>query len=414
MKINPRALFSTSGISCVKLSLDAATDDLSIAPAHAVFITQESVAAARAKGIAAEPNTPDVSYGDVLVLTRFADGRSLGEHVPAGRDAGVALRILTEEDGEYLLPFTGKNMLLAREKLFSLSDRGVPLQPEQRKTISGIQGLFEVIMAHPDPDRFGPVLIGQAFQSSMIDSLGDVSMPVSDEEFGRKARADLLRAKIARIDPEHPDALGSARALLQILSNTGINPEAASYGAAATGLGGARITEDGLRRMVAANDRLSREVFGAMTRTSIENLSAAAISFRDFERIRGGALGPLLSGPWIEAVGDRLEAIFGDRISGYHCDMIIVSRDGQDILTLSDPVSAQNGLAFIYAWPTAHRLVDAEIGKGHVVNISPEEVPSEGEIRRLATVLDHIETRAAYEDDPTISDLLPQRLVRTS
>lgn len=414
MKINPRGLFTTSGISCVKLLLDEGTDDLNIIPAHAVFITQETVAAARNAGLPVDRNTPDVAYGDVLVVTRFPDGRSVGEHVPSGRDAGVALRVLVEGEEEFLLPFTGRNMLLARERLLSLSERGVPLQPEMQHVLSGIQGIFEIIMGHPDRDRFGSALVGQAFQSNMIDSLGDIRMSVSDEEFGRKARADLLRAQIARIDPDHPDALGSTRALRHILSQGGILTEATSSGATATAMVGARITEEGMRRMVAANDRLSREVFGAMTRTSIENLSAAAISFRDFERIRGGALGPQLSGPWIEAVGERLEEIFGDRMAGYHCDMLLVSRDGQDILTVSDPASAQHGLAFIYAWPTASRLVDAEIGEGHVVNISPEEVPSEQEIRRLSTVLEHIETRAAYEDDPTIADLLPQRLLRTT
>lgn len=414
MKINPRALFMTSGIPCVRLSLDEETDDLGIIPAHAVFITEESVAAARMKKLPVEANTPDVAYGDVLVISRFPDGNSMGEHVPAGRDAGVALRIVTEEEGEILLPFTGRNMLIAREKLLSLSRRGVPLQPEQRKAMSGIQGIFEIIMAQPDPERFGSSLIGQAFQSSMIDSMGDIRLPVSDEEFGRKARADLLRAQISRIDPDHPDAFGSSRALRQILTQAGINPEAASYGAAATSVGSSRITEEALRRMVAANDRLSREVFGSMTRTSIENLSAAAISFRDFEKIRGGALGPELSGPWIETVGERLETIFGDRMAGYHCDMVMVSRDGQDILTLCDPMSAQNGLAFIYAWPTAERLVESEIAQGHVVNISPEEIPSELEIRRLSTVLEQIETRAAYDEDPGITDILQQRLARIS
>ncbi|MCE6959667.1 hypothetical protein LAZ40_11620 [Cereibacter sphaeroides] len=396
MKINPRSLFAGEAITCLKLTESPSAEPASH-QAQAVFITAETVAAARRRD-ALRPPQPgacaDVAYGDILVLKRLDDGRMEGEHVPAGRDGGLALRVDTGRGDDLLLPFTGRHMLLARERLGDLSENGVPMDPDMRRVLDGIKGVFDLVIANPDPGRFNDTLIGQAFQSAMIDGCSASEIEIEPEEFGRKARADLMRARIARLEPRHPEALGSAQDPGRILAAAGILRDAAANGPA--------WTEDALRRAV--GDRFRREVLGALTRTPISRMSVVAVSSEDFDMIRSGRVGPRLRGPWISALSDRILDTNGGR-----AEAVFLSRQGRDLLVVRD----QPGVpAVVWSWPTADRFLEVTVHGEHFVNIAREEIPGDAELRRLALVLEQVE--AGLDDEGPFSDVAGARASRSA
>ncbi|MCW3782596.1 hypothetical protein [Defluviimonas salinarum] len=414
MKINTRALMTTSGFGCIGLSYDEALGDYVESEARAVFVTESSVAAARAAQAGMAPvnpaTLPDLRYGDLIVTLHW--GRRIeGRHVPAGQDAGLAIEITGADGAPRRIPFTGLNMLSAREQLIAMSERGTSLSADQGGVLAGIQGVLEIISANPDTERFGGALVGQAFIASMIDGAGHVRLSVSDEEFGRKARADMIRAQISRLARDHPDGLSGAAPLATLLREAGLSSAAARSGAEVRAAGGAMVTEEALRRMVTANDRLCREVFGAMTTTPIEKLGVAMISPAELEALVEEFSDRILTGEWVDRICSRAERIAGGAMHGYSFRTCMISTDGRDILAISDPVGDAAGQAFLYSWPSVERLQIAETDAGHIVNISPEEVPDETEIARLKVVLDALICETALEQDGA-DPLLPVRALK--
>ncbi|MBW3243583.1 hypothetical protein KUV57_12995 [Epibacterium sp. DP7N7-1] len=393
MKINTKALLDTSGFACISMAYDQEAEGYVECEARAVFITEETVSRARvaqASMPASDPSRfPDIRYGDILVSRKRMDQKKEGLHVPAGCDAGLIVPVISSDGFETNIPFTGGHMLAARQKLLAMSARGRTLSASHGAILSGIQGVLEVIAARPDIKRFSEDLIGKAFMCSLIDHAGKIEMSISDAEFGRKARADMIRAKITRLSPDHPDGL-SARAaatLDEVLQDVGINLGGRGNGAHHD-VGGVRINEETMRGMISSNPTLCRDVFGAITATPISQLSAAVITCGEYELLADELSDNVLSGAWINRTARRAREITGAQHPNYEFEMLIVSIDGIDIMAIRDSVGAATGQAFIYAWPSSDRIPLAEINSQTVLNISPEEVPGEIEIARLGSVLD--------------------------
>lgn len=407
MKIDPKALFSTSGIGCLRLTRNAETGAMETHPARAAFVTRESATLSRA---VSGKVVSDVGYGDVLVLVQMPDGSTRGEHAPAGADAGVALEMASQTGDDRLIPFTGPSMLAARSKLGALSISG-SMSDDMRRALDGIRGSFELVAAHPDPTRHRLDLVGQAFHAALIDTFGDISLPFSHEAFGRKARADMIRARIAAIDPLHPDALGFARDLPGILEAAGVDIAWAG-GLDAKAVMGSDFSEQGMRRAVAANESLRRNVFGRATRTPIDRLSMSVIPEDEMETLIARHPDRRLSGAWVEALRAGLEDALGDDMPGGEVEMEMLSIDGRDLMLVRDDVSAARGQVFVYAWPASDRALVSKTDGNRILNVSPEEIPEIEEIRRIAGSLEQIEARSALGEEIFFEAASAQRSAR--
>jgi hypothetical protein len=407
MKIDPKALLSTSGIGCLRLLRNAETGAIEARPARAAFVTRESAALSRTTS---GKVVADVGYGDVLVMVHMPDGSMRGEHAQAGADAGVALEVASASGDSRLIPFTGPSMLTARSMLCELSGSG-SVSDDMRRALEGIRGSFELVAAHPDPSRHRLDLVGQAFHAALIDSFGDLELPFSHEAFGRKARADMIRARIASIDPLHPDALGFARDLPGILEAAGVQISW-SGGLEAKSDMGFDFSEQGMRRAAAANDGLRRNVFGRATRTPVDRIAMSVIPEDDMESLIDRHLDRRLSGSWIDGLRADLEEALGDDMTGGDIEMEMLSIEGRDLMFVRDDISASRGHVFVYAWPASDRALVSTSGSRRMLNISPEEIPEIDEIRRLVGSLDQIEARSALGEDLFLEASPAQRSAR--
>lgn len=302
MKINTKALLDTGGFSCTSLAFNEETGGYAECEARAVFITEETVAGARAAQADMPPvdpsRLPDLRYGDVLVSRAHPDGRKEGLHIPAGRDAGLVIAVLSADGSSQNIPFTGSHMLAARQRLLAMSARGEALSGDQEKILAGVQGVLEIVAARPDPKRFSGDLIGKAFMCSLIDRPNRIELSISDAEFGRKARADMIRAQIAHLSPDHPDGLSPAAAasLDELLREVGVQTGADAI----REVGGISITEETIRGMVAANPQFCTDVFGSITATPVHRLSAAAITSGEYDLLADELSEHVLTGSWVK------------------------------------------------------------------------------------------------------------------
>jgi len=386
MKVSVKALFEKSGIRCIRKDDDGVSH-----PARIAYVTGSTVDAARLLGRSNEAmkpgdGDPDVTYGAIVSVSRGANGASAGRVFTPGEYAPFYIDVVGKE-----MCLSAAGMLPLREEMVALTRKGETLSKDQTKALEGIQEIFEMVASAPDTDRFPAGLIAQSYLASMVDAFGEVDMPIDEEGFVRKSRADLLRARIGMLDARHPDGISSARPLRDLLSAAGIEVGESGVGAEIRSPAMARINEEAIRRIVLANERMCRDVFGAMTATPVGELSAAMIPLDSLDQLRTNKSNRKLSGEWIEQVGARAKKITQSGMPGYRFEMDVFSEDGRDYLTISDNVGQKNNVAFIYSWPTAERIPVMDVDAGRVLNVSPEEDPGEDEIERLSQVLGQLE-----------------------
>lgn len=378
MRIDPKPLLDQFGIDCTKAEYIKAEDRVAFHPARIAFVTEDAVKRLPPPSDKAQK----VRYGDALLVWTPEGAKPRGARVEAGKDAGVQIDVPVGGVSQ-MVPFTGTAMLSAREKLHTLKE--VDRTADHRKAIRAIEGVLTIIMSNPDPARYSMAVIGNAFASELIDMMGRPALPVSIEEFGRKARADLLRARISMIDPDNPDGLGPLRPLQRILDDFGIGMVNGSSGLK---VNGQIINEASLRRVASGNDDLRDGVFGGLTKTSVKRLSAAPMSSEDFEILCDGLSSHRITGGWIDATGRRISRIMSEAIPAYSCQVAAFAIDNRDILAVQDTINGKPGLAYAYSWPSMDRLPCSTHGAMTYVNISTEEIPTEEEIVRLQSVLD--------------------------
>jgi hypothetical protein len=386
MKVSVKALFESGGIRCIRKDEQGASH-----PARIAYVTGKTVNAARALAASNEimkpgDGDPDVTYGSIVSVSRTTDGSSMGRVYNPGEMAPFYLAVTDKE-----LCLSGASMLPLRENMVAMTRDGGTLTKDQSNALEGIQEIFEMVASAPDTDRFPCSLIAQSYLASMVDAFGEVDLPIDEDRFVRKSRADLLRARIGMLDARHPDGIASARPLRDLLATAGIEVGESGIGAEIRSPAMAQINEEAIRRIVLANEHMCREVFGAMTATPVSELSAAMIPLDSLDQLRTNKSNRRLSGEWIDQVGARARRITQGSTPGYGFEMDVFSEDGRDFLTISDNVGQKNNVAFVYSWPTAERIPVMDIEIGRVLNVSPEEAPGEEEIERLSQVLGQLE-----------------------
>lgn len=391
MRINPASLLRVAPIDC--RYFDDETEEMR--SARLAFITEDTVNAAQAAPIAMAEGreAPEVQYGGIVAVCQNAEGGRTGNIYGPGDHGHFLLEL---PDGASI-PFTGASMLNARQVLAHLAASGTDIGDSGRNALQGIQACFQMICANPDPERYPATMIANAFISAATDFAGDVEMAISPEEFARKMRADSLRAQIGLLSPDHADALTNCRPLNDVLSRFGASAHVSIGAASRAGVAG-NMQGQSTQAVARANDHMVRRVFGAMTRTPAERLAVTMIPLTVIQRVSQDLAEHKITGDWIGGVQQRLDQIFGEMMPGYRASVEIASVDGNDILLVTDSIGNQNGMGYIYSWPSADRVLLMDIGANQVFTISPEEVPSEEEIIRLQGVVDEIAMMNDHDD----------------
>jgi hypothetical protein len=394
MKISVKALYKNGGIGCA-LKRDKGTP----LSARIAYVTQSTVSAARAladtdASMRPGDGDPDVTYGAIVAVVRNEDGTTSGRVIPPGETEPFVLRLDGEDFG-----LTGTDMLALREAIVARTREGKKLSRDAMRALGGVQEIFEMVSSAPDTERFPASLIAQAYHASMIDAFGDVDLPIDNESFVRKSRADLIRARIGMLDPSHADAMTTAAPLRGLLEDAGIKVSANGVCAEVRHPELREVNEEAIRRTILADERLHHDVFGAVTATPVEKLSAAMIPLDGLSRLRAAKKAHRLSGEWVGRLATRVRSIIQDNQPKAKFDIEVFSEKGRDIMAISDAIGQQAKVAWVYSWPSADRIPVMEVAEGRILNISPEDVPSEEEVKRLTKALGQIEALNLHDQD---------------
>ena len=243
-----------------------------------------------------------------------------------------------------------------------------------------------------------------AAMMATAETFGDRPLP---EGFERYIHAKALKATIARYDPGHPDA---GKDLSEVTDAVAVRlGRAASLSAGAAHRHAAvSMHDESFRRAVQGNERLCREVFAKVTRCPPEDLSVSLLSPSDHDRLKDELRkrGELLSGEWTTEIHRNFKEVTDAAMpgAGYDFQSCIASAEGHDILLISENSETLGAApqAYLYSWPQEDRLhtmeAKAENGSWTMSTISPEEIPDEAEIVRLAGELDGV--RPQMDDAP--------------
>ncbi|MXX87941.1 MAG: hypothetical protein F4213_13110 [Boseongicola sp. SB0677_bin_26] len=409
MQLNGLKMLDRNGFPCL-YAADGGHPDRGV-PARAAYVTAEALAdvslVLSSKGQDGErvgPCSVDVELGDVIVAFDEPDAerpqltfRTLS--INGGDGAAAYLEAPDDEQGlQGLLSLTGPETLLLRERLAQSESRS----ETHDRCLQRLDEMFHTVREDRE-DRFSGEMVATAYYASMTDSiLGDAPIPVELDEFVRMCRANVLRARIGALDPDHADALQSSAPLMDILNRHGVSPVTMGSGGK---IRGQVNIEDDLLRAVAANEMMTRDVFGRLTTTSVPDLSASIVALDELQKLRSSAEMNALSGDWVDLASTAVKDAIGESMPGYEFKMEMYCADGRDLMLIEDSVGARTGHAYVYSWPRATRLATAEMNGQSVLQLSSEECPNAEEIARLEAVIEHlprvIQARPADLDDDT-------------
>ena len=230
--------------------------------------------------------------------------------------------------------------------------------------------------------------------SSMLDSYGNSPLAngLTQDQLFRHTRALALRSSIARTDANHPDALGAAFSLSNVLAHPDVGSQ--EFGAFVRE-SVYRGQSAHSRRAMQATDRLCRELFGAVTSTPIEELQVSQMAPQTARQINQAMAheGCQVDAAWSQAVIAEMHRILADVMPGYQSTIEIHQKNGVDILTVQD---MRGGYA--YSWPSESRRPVMDIGDHQIVAVMPDEVPSHEELERLETVARELLDRGRDDD----------------
>lgn len=378
MNIRKKALMDVAGIRCTFQGEDGP------APARVAFVTEATLREALKHENGKVREQTGLRYGSVIAYVQDRDGPPREEIFPPGAGDSFLL-----DD----IPFLGQDMLAARDLLASRSDRGQTLSGDEARALEGLRDVFGMVSAAPDERRFPVHLIAQSYEAALSDAFGPLVSCLDHDHLVRKGQADLVRAGLSALDPEHSDGISRSTDLGRVLDRAGADIHHAS---SAAGERTGTITSEDARRIATSSQRLSEEVFAAVTIRRVGDLDVSVISASDTDAVRDALTREKLSGPWVAEIERRVTEITRSGTGGYRFDMSLHAKGGRDLLIVSDNVSRAHGAGIVYSWPSAERAPVVETESGRVVTISPEEVPSIEEVDRLRTVLHDLQaTRAA-------------------
>lgn len=363
--------------------------------AAAVIVTEEAVAAARQilnqnLGVPAYQAEIDIELGDLLTVSRNAEGRNVFGRHPIGRYEDWSIDM---GEGFGLRSISGTALFATRHALIEKAGQDQPLSLSERSVLAGSQAVMDELAANPDGERYGSHMVTGMFQAAYEEHFGNAQSQLDGATIARKLAADSIRARIYLIDPQNPDA--RAPRALDADATEGLNMllEEAGLNRVSSDMNMFDRFTDAARQAIRGNQRLCLEVFNAITTTDVGKLGLASITTQQAAAARETLAPYMMTGEWIDEVRGRITEITGGAMPGYRAQIDVVSHEGADALIVTDTVGDMHGRAFVYGYPTAERQPIMAVGNGFLANISPEEIPSQEELARLNEALQAATTR---------------------
>lgn len=367
-------------------------------PCMAMVATRENLA--RIAVAADHEFAREVEIGTLIIVEPDEAPRSwpMGQHA----NSNIVIPVRDTQDGgiRYFDPFSA----IGHERLHACLAEPVENENGRDGTVAAARAWLNMMSEHfadvrtlsaEDPESVPPGLQTQALVAGLTDRYGQAEFPngLTPADLARYAQADSLRAEITSLDPAHADALPAERDIGAILAedfDTGLE-----VGRGSSVRKAAYTQSADLIRMVRSNDRLCREVFGAMTSTPIEHLQCVRVSGGMLDQIgaRMTEADARIKADWCQAVDGTLADIFSQTMQGYRYETGYFSTGGRDVLTVKD-----QGGGYLYSWPSSDRRPVMEIGNRLVAGIDPASIPSQEEVDRLYQVLDTLHAREARQD----------------
>lgn len=367
-KLDVRAALKTEALNC----------EYQGNPGKVILVTEEVLA----KNPGDESsNAPDISVGEAMVVFKNpVSGKTEGRVLIPGKHLDLKI-IVRDEAGNTHKIDQGDTQSMHRS-MRALNEIEGAVGGVVEKISKYVDSVFTRIIAR---SRFAtPETISSAlsFELDRFRMNERKNSGITDEQLDKITTARALRETIGRIDPEHEDALVSGG---RYVSEGHAREVVAEMGVRTTEL------PSQMMRALKADRRLSQEVFGAITETPIDQLSAQIISREDADGFRQKMRPGLISGGYAATIKSRLQDIFSEQMPGYKdmYEVELYKKGDADLMLVQDHVAS-----YVYGWDTdSRKLVVAD-----EVALTEADVPSDEEIARLRTVLEDLRFDVNGED----------------
>ncbi len=213
-----------------------------------------------------------------------------------------------------------------------------------------------------------------AFTAKLREATRD---PLNASERAKAEEAMALKAEIAMLNADHPDAAeavmpiayeGDGEAAREVMAGLPDDPDDISA---------ARISA-----MAANPDMdLARRLFSVATTTPTMEIECRALSHAGF-RTCAQELSKDENREASDAILPRMAAVTGDAMESYKWQGKIYTKDGADILLMRDEYAA-----FAYAWDSASRVGEIDPRETVLRTFGRDDVPSEGRLEHLRSTL---------------------------
>lgn len=316
---------------------------------------------------------PDVEVGEAVVSYREGE-KVKGKVILPGAENDLVAVVRDADRNEHRISIGSMRALVDAVR----SDVGdADLSAKGRDALAAIADYSEVVFDKvlensrmAAPETISSALSFQLEKSRRAE-LNENGLTPEQMDLYTQARG--LRETIGRINPDHEDALAPKETYVseglshEVVADLNIRNQGFS---------------ESQRRALVADRRLTEEVFGVMTKTSISDLKADFLDPNAFETIRQQMRPGQVKGKFLQVIKERLDGIFEARMPGYknQYGIELYTKNGADLLLVKDQAGH-----YVYGWDTDSRQL--EIADENALMIGAADIPTAEEIERLRDIV---------------------------
>lgn len=209
---------------------------------------------------------------------------------------------------------------------------------------------------------------------------------LDDEDLAKAKEARELRQRIGELNTDHEKALPPKAAVYEA-EDAG---QAARDAVESLDLGGEGFSARQMA-MLSSNTVLSKEVFGVLTTTPIQAVTARMLSRVDFETAEQ-ELGRFEEMDWSTKAVAGIREVLKERMPGYDFRAKIYEIEGADVMLVQDPVGS-----YLYSWDSASRVAEINVKDQILYTFTEKDVPSDAELEDLRRIAHDLSFDATEE-----------------
>lgn len=249
--------------------------------------------------------------------------------------------------------------------------------PDVFKKFDGFVAASEAVIASELRNAFSTVGERTGELMASLSIRNERRNVLTPDELAKVAEARSLRERIGQMDPTH------AEAAVKVAGSYRGNGEAAAKAVEALSDGPIGIHCSRGVPAYGAAATLIEPLFATFTTENPANVYRASISGMNRRRFEQ-EMGRFESEEIAETVRPRIEAVMGERMPGYGCDVRFFAHKGADMLMVNDLQGA-----YLYVMDSAARTADLDL---EALNraATPEDVPTDEELAELRSIVQEL------------------------